>query len=472
MRCAALWMLLALAPADAAQFETRAGFLVAGTTPYSVAIGDFNSDGALDAAVVNDHSPSSVVILLGNGDGTFRQGATYQVNVVFSVAAASLRQNGILDLVVGGGNDTVSVLLGNGDGTFQPPVAYPTTAGSVRVGVGNFMGNGSVDIIDLEATSDQGEVCDCVEILPGNGDGTFGAPITTPIPYNIGGSAMVTGDFNNDGKLDVAVAGQFLSDYQVDILLGNGNGTFDADGYYALPGGPDSVAANYFTANKKDLDLALTDGSASVLIGEGNGAFQPAVDYRANFPTCVIAQDLNGDGKVDLAASDAGSPPQQPVGVNVLNGNGDGTFQPAVFYPAGKQINFVAAADFNGDDKPDLLLVDILGHTVITLLNTGVVSFSPTAPLNFGDQRVGSTSKAQIITLTNTGRAELKVKSMKASAEFGLTSSCGSTVAAGANCTISATFSPTKKAAALGTISIIDNASSKPQVIELLGTGT
>jgi hypothetical protein len=95
-------MLLALAPADAAQFETRAGFLVAGTTPYSVAIGDFNSDGALDAAVVNDHSPSSVVILLGNGDGTFRQGATYQVNVVFSVAAASLRQNGILDLVVGG----------------------------------------------------------------------------------------------------------------------------------------------------------------------------------------------------------------------------------------------------------------------------------------------------------------------------------------------------------------------------------
>jgi hypothetical protein len=116
--------------------------------------------------------------------------------------------------------------------------------------------------------------------------------------------------------------------------------------------------------------------------------------------------------------------------------------------------------------------VDILGHTVITLLNTGVVSFSPTAPLNFGDQRVGSTSKAQIITLTNTGRAELKVKSMKASAEFGLTSSCGSTVAAGANCTISATFSPTKKAAALGTISIIDNASSKPQVIELLGTGT
>jgi hypothetical protein len=147
------------------------------------------------------------------------------------------------------------------------------------------MGNGSVDIIDLEATSDQGEVCDCVEILPGNGDGTFGAPITTPIPYNIGGSAMVTGDFNNDGKLDVAVAGQFLSDYQVDILLGNGNGTFDADGYYALPGGPDSVAANYFTANKKDLDLALTDGSylaipVQVLGDHARGEVGPVVNCR------------------------------------------------------------------------------------------------------------------------------------------------------------------------------------------------
>jgi hypothetical protein len=122
--------------------------------------------------------------------------------------------------------------------------------------------------------------------------------------------------------------------------------------------------------------------------------------------------------------------------------------------------------------KPDLLLVDILGHTVITPLNTGVVSFSPTAPLNFGDQSVGTTSKAQIVTLTNTGRTELKIKSMKASAEFGVTSTCGSTVVAGANCTASATFSPTKKAAAQGTISIIDSASSKPQVIELLGTGT
>jgi len=101
-----------------------------------------------------------------------------------------------------------------------------------------------------------------------------------------------------------------------------------------------------------------------------------------------------------------------------------------------------------------------------------VVSFSPTTPLNFEKEAVGKTSAPQTVTLTNTGSAELKIQSMKASAEFAVTSTCGARVAPGAECTISATFSPTKQGAQQGTISIIDNASSKPQVIELLGTGT
>jgi hypothetical protein len=113
------------------------------------------------------------------------------------------------------------------------------------------------------------------------------------------------------------------------------------------------------------------------------------------------------------------------------------------------------------------------GHgNVVTLLNTGVVTFSPTTPLNFGDQSIGATSAAQTVTLTNAGTAELKIQSMKASAEFAVTATCGSRVAPGANCTISATFSPTKQGAKQGTVSISDNASSKPQVIELFGTGT
>jgi hypothetical protein len=466
----------ALTPSARAQFETRASFPVGkDVAPYSLAVGDFNGDGIPDVAVVDQlRTTGSLKILLGNGDGTFRQGATYEVDVLFSVATASLRNNGILDLVVGGGGDSVYVMLGNGNGTFRSPVPYATTAESIMVGLGDFMGKGNIDIVDLEATSTQGVVCDCVEVLPGNGDGTFGAPITTPVPYNIGGLAIAVGDFNDDGKLDVALGGGFSSDDQVDILLGNGNGTFNADGYYAVSSEPGSVAVGYFTGDKKKIDLAVANvlgSSLSVLLGNGNGTFQPSVYYDTAFPTWIVAQDLNGDGKVDLAASNSGVPPQYPPGVSVLQGNGDGTFQPGGFYPAGEQINYVAAADFNGDGKPDLVLVDLDGESVITLLNTGVVSFSPTTPLNFQKQAVGKTSAPQTVTLTNTGTTELKIQSMKASAEFVVTSTCGARVAPGAECTISARFSPTKQGAQQGTISIIDNASSKPQVIELLGTG-
>jgi hypothetical protein len=126
----------------------------------------------------------------------------------------------------------------------------------------------------------------------------------------------------------------------------------------------------------------------------------------------------------------------------------------------------------NGDHKPDLVLLDLDALSVIAMLNTGVVTFSPTTPLNFKKQAVGKTGAPQTVKLTNTGATELKIQSMKASAEFAMKSTCGDRVAPGAKCTISATFSPTKQGAQQGTISIIDNASSKPQVIELLGTGT
>jgi len=131
-----------------------------------------------------------------------------------------------------------------------------------------------------------------------------------------------------------------------------------------------------------------------------------------------------------------------------------------------------ATGDFNGDGKPDLVVVNEVNSIITTLLNTGVVSYSPTTPLNFKNQAVGTTSAPQTVTLSNTGSTALRIASMKASAEFGVTSTCGASIAAGAKCAISVTFSPTQKGAKQGTISIIDSASSKPQVIELLGTGT
>jgi hypothetical protein len=106
------------------------------------------------------------------------------------------------------------------------------------------------------------------------------------------------------------------------------------------------------------------------------------------------------------------------------------------------------------------------------LLNKGVVSFSPTTPLNFKKQKHGTTSAPQTVKFTNTGKTELKISSMKAVGQFGMSSTCGESVAAGADCAISLTFSPQTQGAKFGTVTINDSASSKPQVIELSGTGT
>jgi hypothetical protein len=465
-----------------AQLETRGSSFVGEVLPYSLVVGDFNRDGNLDLAVITTYPSGGVQILLGNGDGTFHLGAAYSVGAFpWYAATASLRNNGTLDLVVSDKlNDDVWVMLGHGDGTFQGATPYPTTAESYMLSLGEFLGGGTLDIVTVEGASTEGVSCNCVEVLPGNGDGAFGAPITTPIPYNISGLAIATGDFNNDGKLDAAVTGQFQAVQQAGILLGNGNGTFDADGHYAVSANPDAVTTGYFT-NEKKLDLVVANSlgeNLGVLLGNGDGTFRQAVFYDVvSPPTWVIVQDMDGDGKADLVASNsglAGRLQNYPPGVTLFSGNGDGTFQLGVFYQAGNAFdgNYVAAGDFNGDHKPDLVIVDMRGEAVITLLNTGVVSFSPTTPLNFKNQAVGTTSRSQTVTLTNTGATELKIQSMKASTEFAVTSTCGSRVAAGANCKITATFSPTQKGAKQGTISIIDNASSKPQVIELLGTGT
>ena len=337
--------------------------------------------------------------------------------------------------------------------------------------LGDFTGDGNLDIVAIGGTSD-GVVCDCIEVLPGNGDGTFGAVIAAPLPYDMTAYALATGDFNNDGKLDVAVQGEGFPNYEVAILLGNGDGTFTAGGFYLVAEGG-SIATGYFTGNKKKIDLAVASyGSIGVLLGNGDGTFQQAVNYNVGLASWVTARDLNGDGKTDLAVAGEGPGPRYAPGLTVLSGNGNGTFQPGVFYPTGKIPQFASTTDLNDDSKPDLVLTGALAGEVITLLNTGVVSFSPTTPLNFKKEAVGTTSAPQTVTLTNTGTTELKIQSMRASAEFAMKSTCGQRVAPGAKCTISATFSPTKQGAQQGTISIIDNASSKPQVIELLGTGT
>jgi hypothetical protein len=448
-----------------AQFETR-GSSIANYKPYSIAVGDFNHDGILDFAVAAAGSyTDTVVVLLGNGDGTFRREASYTVgSAPTSLVAADFNHDGNLDLAVANSlSDYVSILLGNGDGTFRAGPQSPSlTVPATHISSGDFNGDGKPGLVTIGSN--------VISVMLGKGDGTFQNAVLTEPNFYV--ESLGVGDFNQDGKLDVVTAGN----YTVNVFLGNGDGTFQYGASYPSGESPESIAVADFNGDHK-LDLAIANsegGSFSVLLGNGDGTFQQPVNYPIDFGVWIAAADLTGDGKLDLVvANDVVNGRRGYGGATVFPGNGDGTFQePGTFYEAVSETSYVAVGDFNGDRVTDIAITDFGYNDVIVLLNTGTVTFSPTTPLNFNKQAVGTKSAAQEITLTNSGKTGLKISSIKASAQFGVTSTCRSGVAAGSSCSISVTFSPKTKGAKSGTVSINDNASSKPMVIELSGTGT
>jgi hypothetical protein len=176
--------------------------------------------------------------------------------------------------------------------------------------------------------------------------------------------------------------------------------------------------------------------------------------------------DFNGDHKLELVAANG----QFSAGASIFLGNGDGTFQPGTYYSSSREILYVAVGDFNRG-QTDFVLANYNSKNVIVSLKTGVVSFSPTTPLNFKTQPVGTTSEPQTVTMTNTSTKPLARSSIKVQGQVKMASSCGKSLAAGASSSIKVVFSPVSAGPKSGLISITDSASSKPQVIDLTRSG-
>ena len=374
-------------------FQPVQTYASGGATAVSVATGDFNGDGKTDLVVANQ-CPSSggcsngnVGVLLGNGDGTFQQAQTYVSggNNTFAVTVSDLTGNGQMDLVLSNqcqmsGNcnvGSVSVLLGNGDGTFQSAQNYISDgvfADSTRVGDWN--GDKKPDLAIVNQCQTSGNCSGTVTILLGNGDGTFQAPPS----YASGGydaGSVALGDLNGDGNLDLVVANLCQSNNcnqgtngVVSVLLGNGDGTFQAEQEYDTGGfGSSSVAigdfngdgnADVVVANQCSTSACKSGGSVSILLGNGNGTLQAAKNYSSGGYTAlsVAIADFNNNGTLDLAVTNqCQNTSCQNGSVSVLMGNGDGTFQSAQsFASGGYETNSVAIGDFNGDGNPDLVL--------------------------------------------------------------------------------------------------------------------
>ncbi len=439
-----------------AQFETRATRSIPSGS-NAIVVGDFNHDGKLDLATAGGQG---LAVALGNGDGTFRPPTTYPDLLGSALAVGDFNGDGKLDIVITPSTATgeVDVLLGNGDGTFQTPKASSTTEFPSFIAVGDFNGDHKLDIVIIDTPY--------VSVLLGNGDGTFQPP--SDDESFVGPHNLAVGDFNNDRKLDVAVVGFFGGSQDFGLLLGSGDGTLQSSLTYPLTFTPATVAVGDFN-HDGNLDAAIedADSGATVMLGNGTGGFQSVEQYStpSGFAQIELA-DFNGDGVLDLALAGFIDPP----GLNVLAGNGDGTFQTARFYPAGRLVQFLAVGDFNGDHQADVVLSD-RDFGAITLLNTGVVDFSPTTEVSFAAQAIHASS-TQTVTLTNSGTTSLSLSSMAASGEFQASSTCGKRVSPGATCKIMVTFQPQTVGGASGLVTIHDSASSKPQVIELFGSGT
>ena len=476
---------------------------------YNLVTADFNGDGYPDVAYSGARSSNltqpGFEVMLGSSNGVL--GAPTFVPVAPTgcggwtewIATGDVNGDGKADIVAtvynssnsGCPNNQVAVLTGKRNGKFNNPVYYSTgsTAQSYDVFLQDVNGDGKPDIVISNSDG-------TISVLLNKGNGKFGkAIVTTSITqYSPYLNSLAFGDFNGDGKPDIAVA-TYWNTSDVYVLLGNGNGTFQAPIIVTAPAYTYALASGDFNNDGK-LDLLVTlegdagcsgpwPGSAAYAFfqGNGDGTFTPgSINCTgSDYPLYPVVADFNSDGTLDAfipMLSEDGKDPYS-FGPALLEGNGDGTFTRIGDFFVGATSRGAVVADFNGDGAPDIGVLnadnyaigDYVSFVTVMFNNTLPVSVSP-LNLNLGTVDVGS-HKMETVLLTDNQTSSLKITSITLGGadpgDFSDTSNCGKSLKASFECTIKVTFTPTTTGQRTATLNITDSAGT--QVVQLSGTG-
>jgi hypothetical protein len=461
----------------------------------AAAIADVNNDGNNDIIVAGDCLNGGCGgVLLGNGDGTFGSEITFDSGglIAFSLAVGDVNGDGNLDAVIGNqcaqtpcNSSTVGVALGNGDGTFQTPTTYDS-GGIYPDGVAIAdLGNGNADIVvansSTSTTVNQGDV----GVLINNGNGTF-QPVASYPASLFGAAAIRVADMDGDGKLDVVVVNCSATsgscqggNGDVGVLLGNGDGTLQpvktfppgGSAPYGLAVGdlngdskPDIVTGNCIGAS-----CGQAPGTVGVLLNTSHGdsatqltsspnpsGFGQAVTFTATVSSASFKVTPTGN----VTFFDGGT----NIGSGSLNSHAVATLTTTTLSVGTHNVK----ATYNGDAN----YVASTSTAVAQQVQGPIVQLSPTS-LNFGNQTIGTTSAPKTVTLTNTGLGVLKITAATITGPFAIAATnCTTTLNPGSNCTANVTFKPTKTGPASGALSLTDNAPQSPQKVTLSGTGT
>jgi hypothetical protein len=408
-----------------------ASLLQAGLGSVGVALADLNSDHILDITAVN-RNWAGYSTMLGQGDGTFgpRQTDMMNLGTYSAVTLADLNGDSYVDRILSGGNLATLVPGDGAGGRLGGAVKCLSGSSTTSTAVGDLNGDGLPDLVAgcggsvavilnegtpvfqwSRETSLQGQRCGHIAAgdfdedgvmdlvlsidpgagmmrLLGNGDGTFGSPLTLSSP--ITPWETVVNDFNRDGHLDVAVLGS-VTPGVVGIHIGKGDGTFYPRSDYACGARPMAVRATDLNGDSfPDLVVAnLDDRAIATLLNLGTGGFgAPVAQYTGFLIDAIDTSDLNGDGLADVVG--AGVSENR---VSILLGNGDGTLASHFEVPCGVRSEAVAIGDFDGDAVHDLVIASGSTNTVGILLGLGSATYAPAVVLPAGADAVAVTAR-------------------------------------------------------------------------------